>query len=106
MNKEDMSLPGPVDHSGGVREPAEAKRPKPARGKAWGILNPYGDLWTYETFSTAEAAEAYVRLFWKGVRTAPQDLTRFKPIRVKVTVSALKTPDTTGADLGPGGTTK
>jgi hypothetical protein len=64
-----------------------AKRPKPARGEAFGILNPYGDIWTHETFRTEARAKAYVAAFWAGLRTTV-NLEDFKVIPVKVTVSA------------------
>lgn len=67
----------------------QAKRPKPARGKAYGILNPYGDLWTYEHFQTVEAAEKHVRDYWAGFPTLPHDLAAFKVVPVRVTVSVL-----------------
>jgi hypothetical protein len=73
-----------------VRAP---KKPKPARGEAWGILNPYGDLWTYETFESEDAVKAYVKRFWSDFPPSSRgDLTKFKPVRVRVTVSVLPEP--------------
>lgn len=69
------------------REIVAGKRPKGARGEAWGILNPYGDLWTHSTFDSPEEATAYVERFWQGISGA-RDLRRFRPIRVKVHVTA------------------
>lgn len=83
---------------GGVRD-RKAKRPKPARGKALGILNPYGDLWTYETFQTEELARAYIKAFWAPIDHGP-DLSKFTVIPVKVTVSAIA--DTSGQQSVPG----
>lgn len=68
-----------------------AKKIKPARGEAFGILNPFGDLWTYAHFPTEEAARACVATFWKGI-SHPPDLSLFKVIPVKVTVSAATQP--------------
>lgn len=65
------------------------RKPKPARGTAFGILNPWGDLWTYETFRTREAAARYVASFWAGNPSAP-DLSKFKVVPVRVTVSVLR----------------
>ncbi len=62
------------------------KRAKPARGKAFGILNPYGDLWTYSTFETEAEARKYIADFWRGLQ-GEERLDRFKVIPVKVTVS-------------------
>lgn len=71
---------------------AQPKKPKPARGKAFGILNPYGDLWTYEHFPNEASARAYVREFWATVPDHNQDLSKFKVVPVRVTVSALPPP--------------
>jgi hypothetical protein len=66
------------------------KRPKPARGEAYGILNPWGDLWTHDTFQTEALARKHIEDFWRNFPSPPTDLSRFKVIRVKVTVSALQ----------------
>lgn len=63
-----------------------SRRAKPARGKALGILNPYGDLWTYETFDTEAEARAYIAAFWRGM-PGEAGLERFTVIPVKITVS-------------------
>lgn len=68
------------------------RKPKPATGGAWGILNPYGDVWTHDTFHTKEEARAYLEAFWNQPGFAPQDLSRFKIVPVRVRVSA--SPDT------------
>lgn len=68
--------------------PKEAKRPKPARGEAFGILNPYGDLWTFDHFPNEAEARALIKAFWEQPGFGPCDLTKFKVIPVKVTVSA------------------
>lgn len=60
----------------------------PARGTAWGILNPYGDLWTHNTFQTEAEAAEYIRSFWKDwPGGAPSNLSAFRAVPVKVTVS-------------------
>lgn len=69
-------------------KPKTVKRPKPARGEAWGILNPWGDFWTYETFGNEAAAVAYIENFWRGFPGTSPDLRRFKVVRAKITVSA------------------
>jgi hypothetical protein len=68
-----------------------AGRCKPARGEAWGILNPYGDVWTYDTFQTERAARDHLMAFWRNF-TAPPDTSEFKIVRVRVTVSHRPTP--------------
>lgn len=69
------------------------KKPRGTYGEAWGILNPYGDIWTTTTFETEDAASAYVRHFWAnfpgGARQNPH---LFQPVRVKVHVTPLPTP--------------
>lgn len=66
----------------------KARQPKGARGEAWGILNPYGDLWTWQTFETQDEAMEHVARVWRPLGgTAIQG---FKPIRVNVHVTALK----------------
>lgn len=64
-----------------------AKRVKPARRDLFGILNPFGDVWTTDTFETKAQATRYVADFWRTTKDI--DLAQFKVIRVRVTVSAL-----------------
>jgi hypothetical protein len=61
-----------------------ARRSRPARHKAWGIINPHGDIWTHDTFETAGEARAHVRRFWADTNVDPD---HFEIVRVKVTVS-------------------
>lgn len=56
------------------------------RAEAWGILNPYGTLWTHQTFLTEQDARDYVAQWWKGMES-DGDLSRFRPVRVHVTVA-------------------
>lgn len=63
------------------------RRGKPARGKAFGILNPWGDVWTHETFDTEERAAHYVVRFWRDFPGVKRDTSQFKVVPVKVTVS-------------------
>ncbi len=65
------------------------RRAKPARSsgcQVFGILNPYGNLWTWETFASESEARDYVRRFWLSM-PGTTDLSKFKVIPVKVTVS-------------------
>jgi hypothetical protein len=78
---------------GGVRS-RTAKRPSPIRGNAYGILNPYGDFWTWQTFETERAARDYVVAYWRTFPKPPHDTSRFRVIPVKVSVSAIA--DTSG----------
>ena len=72
----------------------ERKKPRGAEGEAWGILNPYGDLWGWTTFETEEKARQYVADFWRGTSSGG-DLSRFRPIRVRVHVTALPVQEPT-----------
>ena len=72
--------------AGAERRRVMAKKPRGNEGIAWGILNPWGDVWTTNTFETEEAARAHVREFWARF-PEQRDLTKFKPVRVKVHVS-------------------
>lgn len=72
----------------------EVKRPKPARGKSFGILNPYGDLWTYDHFRTEQEAHEHIRTFWRSFPGPARDTSRFKVVPVRVTVSVIRSPAT------------
>lgn len=62
----------------------------------WGILNPYGDVWTYEAFTTPENARAHLFAFWgKTFRRAPDKGFRIVPVKVQTSVDfsgSLPTP--------------
>lgn len=62
---------------------------KPNRHKAFGILNPFGDVWSPHWFDRAEDAERYIRSFWSGVKNPP-DPAAFKVVPVRVTISAIR----------------
>lgn len=66
------------------------KKSEPYRAiDRYGILNPYGDVWSPDTFSTIALAERHVREFWRGVSNPP-NFAKFKIVRVRVTVSAYQ----------------
>lgn len=65
------------------------RKPKGRSDQQWGILNPYGDLWTYETFATPEAAREHVADFWSEMKTIETDISRFRIVRVNVRVNAV-----------------
>lgn len=92
----------------------QKKRRKPARAERWGILNPWGDVWTYDTFDTPEAARKHVADFWRNIKDH-RDVRDFRIVRVRITVSApaevveadAAAPQArteTGGQLGPGRT--
>ncbi|MEH2501271.1 hypothetical protein V1290_000082 [Bradyrhizobium sp. AZCC 1578] len=61
---------------------AKDKRPKTASNTGYGILNPYGDMWTSEVFSTEGQARGHLERFW---RTVPggSDLSKYKIVRAR-----------------------
>lgn len=66
----------------------KASRPKGYTDDTrFGILNPWGDVWTSETFTSEDRARKHIEDFWRGINDAG-DLTMFKivPVRVHVTV--------------------
>lgn len=73
-----------------AKMPAVPKRPKPYRTtkamKRFGILNPYGDFWTAETFTSEAEARRYIISWWKNAGGVEVD--RFKIVPARVTVSA------------------
>lgn len=70
--------------------PLQPKRPKPKRVQRFGILNPYGDLWTHSTFETEHAAQMHVVIFWRGDKNV--DVSKFRVVPVRVTVSVIAKP--------------
>lgn len=63
------------------------KRPKGYIDETrFGILNPWGDVWSSETFTTEDAARAYINAFWRNVKD-PGDLSRFRVVRVRTHVT-------------------
>jgi hypothetical protein len=56
-----------------------------ANRDGYGILNPYGDMWTTEIFETPAAAEQFVRDFWRGAKDI--DHSRFRVVRARVRTS-------------------
>jgi len=81
-----------------LREFAKGKA-KPYRSDdRFGILNPFGDLWTPETFATPKAAADYLFAFWRGggfgeAYREPRQIGKFKVVPVKVTVSVSSRKD-------------
>lgn len=69
------------------------KTPRPYNHTAFGILNPYGDVWTAEWFDDEEGARKHVTDFWKqtGFEKAKVDPSTFKVVPVQVTITALST---------------
>lgn len=66
---------------------AAPKRPTPYRSRRYGILNPYGDIWSPVTFATIEEAKSHIESFWSF--DPKRDLSVFAVVPVRVTVSAI-----------------
>lgn len=70
-----------------MSETAKPKRkPRPSKGKEFGILNPYGDIWTFQSFETPEEARQHLDGFWRGIGS-PQKAEGFRIVRVNVATS-------------------
>jgi len=65
---------------------AKTKKPQTASGDCYGILNPYGDMWTYRSFETEAEARAFIKNFW---RDDPGDISRFKVVRARFRASYI-----------------
>lgn len=67
------------------------KEPKkiatPYRCKRYGILNPFGDVWTPETFDTMDEARQHVASFWAS--KPDHDLSKYTIVPVRVTVATV-----------------
>jgi hypothetical protein len=73
---------------GDLADRIEALTAEPhAEGEAWGILNPYGRLWTHNTFPSEDAARRHVEAFWRGNPNAGDYVRGLKPVRVNVRVT-------------------
>ena len=68
-------------------ERAPLKRdPGPYETRAlWGIMNPYGSLWTDQAFESPADAESYLRNFWKDISKA--SLSKFRIVLVRRSIT-------------------
>ena len=68
---------------------ARAPRYKTIKGVTrtdqFGIVNPYGQIWTTDTFDSPEAAQAHLNAFWRGTKEAGIERFAIVPVRVRVT---------------------
>lgn len=60
----------------------ERVRPHEPGYALFGILNPYGQFWTHQTFFTVEEARRHIAAFWNG--RAANELDRFKVVPVRL----------------------
>lgn len=63
---------------------------RPVVKHGWGILNPYGNIWTDKTFESPEEAYEYLKAFWK--KATDRELQKFKIVRVTKTVAVEPEP--------------
>jgi hypothetical protein len=74
---------------------------KPYRMQRIGILNHEGGIWTPETFDNVAQAQANIDRFQR--HNPRMDLSRHKPVPVRVTVSLIKpTPPAAQSEGGAG----
>lgn len=66
---------------------AKKEPPRPYIMNRFGILNPWGQVWSVNTFDTSEEASRYLARFWGDQKNAV-DLAKFKVSRVTVTITA------------------
>lgn len=62
----------------------KSKTPLPLSERRYGIVSPYGNIWTVKTFDTEDRAKSYLEKFWHGIKS---DITKFKVVPVDVTIS-------------------
>lgn len=81
-----------------LRSPGE-RRAKPYRSdRRFGILNPWGELWTDDTFLSEADAREHIVWFWsqpgfRGQYRTAEALAKFKIVPVRVTVSVSNRKD-------------
>jgi hypothetical protein len=75
------------------------RQPKTARmDHLWGILNPYGDVWSYRVFDTPEEARAHLEDFWRDYdKGEPTRCYRIVPVKVQRSVDLARLYPTTEA---------
>lgn len=61
------------------------KAPKATGFEGFGIVNPYGDMWTTDVFRSPEAASEHLADFWRG--SPEKDLSRYRIVKAKVRTS-------------------
>jgi hypothetical protein len=66
----------------------QKRAPAPYQMDRYGIANPWGDIWTPETFDTMDAARRYIDNY--AEKNRKMDMSRHKVVRVAVTVRAIQ----------------
>lgn len=62
---------------------AKKGKPQKATRTGYGILNPYGDMWTSHVFERPEQAADYVRDYWKQFPASNTDVSKFKVVKAR-----------------------
>lgn len=70
-----------------IVKPAK-KRPAMSSHNGYGILSPYGDMWTSSIFNSPTEAKDYIRDFWRGVKG--HDITKYRIVWAKQSVRYLR----------------
>ena len=60
--------------------------------EAFGILSPYGGVWTRDVFETEASARQHIAAFW--AKTPKLDQSEFRVVPVCVTINPLPSPPT------------
>lgn len=65
-----------------------------AEESAYGIINPYGDLWSPRVFETPDQAAAFLAGFWSRIQstTFKPDEWKIAPVKHVVTVTGPAAP--------------
>ena len=85
-----------------MSETKTKRTPKATSRVGYGIVNPYGDMWTTDIFETEDSARKHLANFWRGVEN--QDLRRYRIVRAETRTSFLGDLATTkGEDDGNAG---
>ncbi len=72
---------------GAVEVMTKMKHPLPSKMMRYGILSPYGNIWTIDTFDSAAEANRHLKKVFHGV---VGDINTFKIIAVEVTVKTVE----------------
>ena len=65
------------------------RRPKATSRVGFGIVNPFGDMWTTDIFNSEEATRNHLKRFWSVVDSSSRDLSRYRIVRATQTTKFL-----------------
>lgn len=73
-----------------VTKPAvKKKRPRANGHNGYGIVSPYGDMWTSTIFNTADQAKAYVKDSWKDIK-GNHDVSKYRIVWARQTARYIR----------------